>query len=152
MTLLDMTDQVVAQFYLKDSITSYRFYAFDLPFALERPEISCSANGNLVTLTAPAGYNRYLWSTGDTTQLIAVSDTGMYQVWVDKGIGMLGSPPIHLQGGGCGSVGISPPSPAESDEIIGYYTLLGQPLVRPVKGAPFVARFRSGKAKVMLIR
>lgn len=34
----------------------------------------------LTTLSAPAGYARYLWSNGDTTQTINVSQTGGYSV------------------------------------------------------------------------
>ena len=38
--------------------------------------------GDFVTLTAPAGYDAYVWSSGQTTPSITVSDTGAYQVRV----------------------------------------------------------------------
>ena len=38
--------------------------------------------GNDVTLSAPAGYNSYIWSNGETTQSIVVSAAGSYYVQV----------------------------------------------------------------------
>ena len=40
--------------------------------------------GGSTTLTAPAGYSRYEWSTGDTTRSITVSTAGTYRVRVDS--------------------------------------------------------------------
>ena len=51
------------------------------------PEVSLSApttfcEGGSVTLTAPGGFDAYLWSTGETTQSITVTQTGSYTVTV----------------------------------------------------------------------
>lgn len=50
------------------------------------PDVDVCPN-TVVTLTAPNGYAQYSWSTGDTTQEITVSDSGIYrcQVMTDDG-------------------------------------------------------------------
>ncbi len=45
--------------------------------------------GQSITIAAPAGYQHYLWSNGDTTQTITVSATGYYSVRVDSVGGFL---------------------------------------------------------------
>ncbi len=47
--------------------------------------------GGSVTLTAPAGFDAYLWSTGETTQSITVSETGSYTVTVADNNGCTGT-------------------------------------------------------------
>ncbi|RZJ73421.1 MAG: T9SS type B sorting domain-containing protein [Flavobacterium sp.] len=44
-------------------------------------------DGNKLQLTANAGYNSYLWSTGETTRTIFVDEPGMYTVIVEKDYG-----------------------------------------------------------------
>lgn len=41
--------------------------------------------GNIVTLSAPAGFSQYIWSTGESTRQIVVSTTGTYAVQVGDG-------------------------------------------------------------------
>ncbi len=69
--------------------TSYRAQKTSLPFQIERPQLICD-NGSL-TLSAPSGYTTYAWNTGETTQSIAINDTGTYQVWVNYGVGFVSS-------------------------------------------------------------
>lgn len=52
-------------------------------------------DGELVTLTAPAGLN-YVWSTGDTTQSIQVSQAGTYDVSLENHCGTATSAPITI--------------------------------------------------------
>ena len=47
--------------------------------------------GGSVTLTAPAGFNGYLWSNGATTQSVTVTQTGTYTVTVSDGNGCTGT-------------------------------------------------------------
>ncbi|MEM7035523.1 MAG: aryl-sulfate sulfotransferase, partial [Bacteroidota bacterium] len=126
-SLLNAAGNLVSQFHFEDTVVTYRFWAYALPFALPRPTITCTGTGQSVTLTAPAGHSAYLWSTGQTTPQITVADTGTYQVWVHKGIGMLGSYPLHVTdlSGACGPVNSPSPQPfrPEKDEIVGYYDL-----------------------------
>ena len=46
---------------------------------------SITCKGADITLTAPMGYTSYLWSTGETTQSIQVSEAGLYSVTVGTG-------------------------------------------------------------------
>ncbi len=43
---------------------------------------SVSCKGNEITLSAPVGYDDYLWSTGETTQTIVVNQPGQYSVTI----------------------------------------------------------------------
>lgn len=47
--------------------------------------------GGSVTLTAPAGFNGYLWSNGATTQSVTVTESGSYTVSVSDGNGCTGT-------------------------------------------------------------
>lgn len=152
-TLMDTSGQLLSEFYFKDTIVTYRFFAYDLPFELDRPLISCSSIGSTVTLSAPNGHGRYLWSNGATSQHITVSDTGTYQVWVEKGIGMMGSHPFYLSGPGieCGTVALEPGVTEDEDQVLGYYSLMGQRLSTPPIGKPFVIQYLSGRSQVNMI-
>lgn len=154
-SLLDSSGQVVSQYFFQDSVVSYRTWAYELPFELVRPKITCMGAGQSVSLSAPTGYSHYLWSTGESTQQIMVSDTGTYQFWVEKGIGMIGSYPLHLTdlNNPCGMVGAVEPAsaPVQSDEVIGYYNLSGQPIPQPTKGQLHIVRYRSGRAKLGML-
>lgn len=61
---------------------TYRAYKFEPIWDMEalRPIITCdTAHGNTV-LAASGGFDHYLWSTGDTTQSIVITQTGSYYV------------------------------------------------------------------------
>lgn len=71
-----------------DSLRSYRVFNYEtLPWALNRPEISCVDSNGIFFLDAGSGHSSYLWSNGETTQLIQVNDTGLYSVFVPRGEG-----------------------------------------------------------------
>ncbi len=66
--------------------TSFKLFVSDTP----QPEITTTGvicDGEPITLTADRGYDAYLWSTGETTQSITVSQPGLYSVVVDKNHG-----------------------------------------------------------------
>ena len=86
-TEFDTNGNLVLTVELKNGFVSYRAFKEKLPWELNRPVITCTED----SLIAPAGYESYEWNTGDTTRAIAISDTGEYQVWVNKGIGFLAS-------------------------------------------------------------
>lgn len=154
-SLLDSSGQVVSQLYFPNSIVSYRIWAYELPFELTRPAITCLGASQGVTLSAPLGYSDYQWSTGEHTQQITVSDTGTYQVWVNKGIGMIGSQPWHITdiSMSCGMVGRGETVSVQpkDDEVIGYFNLSGQPLRQPSRGEVHIIRYRSGLSKLSVI-
>lgn len=153
-SLLDASGNLISQFHFEDTVVSYRVQAYELPFSLNRPGINCTGTGQVGTLSAPAGYDQYLWSTGESTPQISVTDTGTYQVWVNKGIGMIGSEPLHVTdlGAACGLVS-SPAAQAgtpKPDPIVGYYDLSGRTLAHPLRGRACIVRYGSGRAKLVV--
>lgn len=59
-----------------------------LPPELDLPESITICEGESVVLDAGAGYDSYLWSTGDTTQTIEVNEAGSYSVEVGNAYGL----------------------------------------------------------------
>ena len=69
-----------------------------LPPELDLPESIAVCEGESVVLDAGAGYDSYLWSTGETTQTIEVNEAGNYAVEVGTAYAPLttGSLPAYL--------------------------------------------------------
>jgi len=67
-------------------VTSFKLFIGDYQEPVITAEGTICDNGALL-LTANAGYNSYLWSTGETTRSIMVSDPGVYTVIVEKAYG-----------------------------------------------------------------
>lgn len=68
------------------SITSFQLFTGDYV----APEITTAGTlcgDNLITLTADRGYDSYLWSTGETTRSIFVSEAGQYSVITERQYG-----------------------------------------------------------------
>ncbi len=82
-------DQLVLEIDLQDPFLSYRAEKQVLSAPLPRPELVCDDTGK--TLRAPDGYASYWWNTGETTPEITVTRPGVYQVWVNQGIGYISS-------------------------------------------------------------
>ena len=78
----------------EDGFASYRAIKSLIPWSISRPEISCDAVNS--TLSGPVGAASYLWSTGDTTESITITATGMYQLWTNKGDGLMSSEPYEV--------------------------------------------------------
>lgn len=85
----DENNNMVMELDFPTNYISYRVHKGALPFTVQRPDITC--DNVTKTLSAPAGYDTYEWSTGDTTETISISQMGEYYVWVNKGIGFLRS-------------------------------------------------------------
>lgn len=85
---------IVLDLDLQNPYFTYRVHKDPLPWALPRPELTCDNGAQ--TLTAPAGYDYYEWSNGQTGRTIVVTDPGTYQVWVNYGIGYLSSVPVTV--------------------------------------------------------
>jgi hypothetical protein len=91
-SLVDSTNNELFQLSFPDSSFSYRaFYYPTLPWTLNRPVINCFQQGNLFYLQPSGNFNSYLWSTGDTTPVVQVTDTGRYFVFVPYGEGFIKS-------------------------------------------------------------
>jgi hypothetical protein len=74
------------------SYTSYRAFNYDsLPWTLTQPLVDCFQTGNDYFLEAEPGHSKYLWSTGDTSQVIQVTGPGEYWVYVPYGEGNVSS-------------------------------------------------------------
>lgn len=81
-----------------DQLISYRSFHYDtLPWSLNRPQLTCYDQNGVYYLDAGSGHSQYLWSNGETTQSIAISDTGTYIAYVPKGQGgFIGSFPVNI--------------------------------------------------------
>ncbi len=67
---------------------SYRtFYYPNLPWQIHRPSISCFDSLGTYYLKVDSTYSSYLWNTGSTSASIAISNTGIYYVFVPYGQG-----------------------------------------------------------------
>ncbi len=146
---LDDQDNIISELYYMDSILSYRATVHSFPFEITQPSIDCSGTGT-VTLSAPTGYSNYEWSTGETTQSIVVSDTGTYQVWVDHGIGMIGSTPLHLTDlqNPCGNVSISDIWDNKQKEIKQVFDLLGRKVITPELNSIYIVQYEDGTSEL----
>ncbi len=75
---VDSTGNVVMSLDFPGNFISYRTIKLDLPM-MSFPQITC----NNQELVAPLS-SYHLWSTGDTTESITISDTGTYYVWTEE--------------------------------------------------------------------
>lgn len=67
-------------------VTSFRLFIGEYQEPVITTEGTICNDGELM-LTANAGYSSYLWSTGETTRSIMVSEPGIYTVIVEKAYG-----------------------------------------------------------------
>lgn len=141
--IVDTNHNELAAFYFQDSVVGYRFLHFELDLP-NRPEITCNWNGTNWELIAPTGQSEYAWSTGETTNSIQLTQTGTYQVWVDQGVGMLGSLPFTVTNlnNPC-SVGID--DLTLDEDSFEWYTVLGIKVDQPAPNNVYLKVFKSGK-------
>ena len=103
--------QKIFELAFNDSLVSYRVqYYPSLPWTWGRPEITCYENGGQYFLDAGPGHPSYNWSNGATTQVIPLTATGTYSVFVPVGInGYFRSPDfqVYNMADPCGLSGIS---------------------------------------------
>lgn len=154
--LVDDNKSLLAELFFRDSFMSYRSALSDLLFsAVQRPAISCTQTGGVVTLSAPPGHARYAWSTGESTSSIEVQSTGAFQFWVDYGIGMLGSEPFVIEdlSMACPVSSVSDIELNGSRVVIGYYDLLGREVAAPTGpksgGKIYLVRYADGRMRVL---
>jgi len=76
---------------------SYRAFNYlTLPWQLHRPAVTCRRIGSQYYLEAEEGHPEYQWSTGDTTAMIPIADTGDYWVFVPYGSGYISSEHVRI--------------------------------------------------------
>ena len=151
---VDFVDNVgnkITEITFPDSILSYRTYISKLPFSFPRPVISCKLITDSIILSAPTGYQSYMWSSGEASDHITVIDTGgVYQVWVKYGFGMLGSLPFYVND----TNNICIPLSVQEEEIQtlpGAYIifdLLGRQILKPENGNIYIYRFENGHSEL----
>ncbi len=145
--LADDDGNVAAQLTYPDSVMSYRSFIFDLPLEdADRPAINCVQGEGSAVLSAPPGYDRYEWSNGETSEIAVIDQPGVYQVWVDRGVGMLGSEPLVIEdiSNACRVIRTEEPGRDQNREIIGYFDLLGRRIAVPRIGEFYLVRYGDG--------
>jgi hypothetical protein len=150
---IDNNENIISELYFQDSTFTYRAFASELAFNLNNPTITCSDNGGgSATLTAPSGFTSYEWSTGETTQNITVINTGVYQVWLNYGIGMLGSEPLLINDlqNPCGQVKIDDLSISKKDKKIVFVSdLVGRQVTSPKRFQVYLVKYADGSAELI---
>jgi hypothetical protein len=153
--LSDDAGNVLSEAFFQDSFMSYRSSFYDLPLGnLTRPEIQCTQTNGVVTLSAPVGHTQYEWSTGENTQSIELSNTGVFQLWVNEGEGMAGSAPYVIEDltTACPMSSQDEPQSIDNQTIVDYFDLLGRRLSAPPRpgfaGQVFLVRYSDGKFRL----
>jgi hypothetical protein len=86
--VVDPSGNIVFEIQFADTLRSYRAFNYQtMPWQLPRPEITCVRIGNQNFLDAGPGYSSYQWSTGATTEMIPVTTTDTFTVFVPIGQG-----------------------------------------------------------------
>ena len=143
-TLYDPQGDIAADFFMKDTVVTYRAFFQDLPSLPTRPEIDCQTIGSELELSLSGTHNAYLWSTGETTATILIDQPGTYQCWVDQGIGMLGSFTATLTDlTSCSEVGIGEAN-LTPKEIAGYFDIMGRKLNKTTLNEIYFIQFEDG--------
>ncbi|MDB2657571.1 arylsulfotransferase family protein, partial [Crocinitomicaceae bacterium] len=148
-TLVDDQDEILSEFYFEDSVMVYRMF-FDMDVTLPRPEITCVDTGNGFELTIDPA-SSYQWSTGETTQSIAVTTAGTYQVWVPHGEGFIGSLPFTV-------MDPNAPCTAGLEELLldhgnfRWFNLMGQEIEHLEEGHLYLKIYDSGLIEKVIFR
>jgi hypothetical protein len=103
---------------IPDGYISYRAFNYlTLPWSLNRPTVDCQQIGQEYYLVGQDGYPEYRWSTGATTQMIPITDTGEYWVFVPYGLGYISSDWIHVTdlSNPCLFTGVPGPAPPSKE-------------------------------------
>ena len=153
--LIDANKQVHKRIYFQDSVMSYRGILYHPKAPFPRPEVRCIEEQGIVYLTAPEGFDEYLWSNGDTSRRVIPLVNETYQVWVNYGIGMLGSEPFETGSSfPCLPVSATPYTSGSNGQatlrLIGYYDLLGRKVNARKSNHVYIERFSNGLSRKVL--
>ena len=152
-SLVDDNKNAISNIYFEDNVMAYRSYVFDAPITIQRPEVSCNQLINSITLSAPAGYNSYVWSNGDETRMTTITESGEYQVWVDQGDVMVGSAPIIITdiATACEALSIEEYElePVEK-KVIAMYDMLGRKIKNTKANQLYIIRYDDRSTKKII--
>lgn len=137
---------------LTGDYTTYRTTCKELPFTLDRPVIQCSESDGAVTLSIQGNHSRYLWSTGETTPTINITQKAKYQVFVPSGIGWVGSRAYDVIDitNPCALVGLDEEL-QEPHELLGTWDVLGRPVKNPQPGQVYIQRYSDGSTQKRIL-
>ncbi len=149
--IIDGTQTEVGTYFFTDSVMTYRMNEALLP-NLPRSSIDCNWNGTAWELHAPAGQSSYLWSTGETTASIILTQIDTFQVWTPLGIGFVGSIPFPVTdlNDPCNQLGIPELSVIPTDKTFTYFDLLGRAIDHPEKGQLYIQVANSGEMQKII--
>ncbi|GIV34461.1 MAG: hypothetical protein KatS3mg031_1996 [Chitinophagales bacterium] len=94
-TQLDRNDSIMFELDLGRNYQTFRAFYGDIPWELKRPVITCFKKDGKIYLDAGPGYKEYIWSNGEKTRIIEAQEGHRYQVFVNQGIGLIGSRVIN---------------------------------------------------------
>lgn len=141
----------VCDWRFEDQHLAYRALCEELPFAIARPVVVCNQQNGILVLNVQGSYPSYLWSSGDTTSIIQVTDTGYYQVYVPLGDGFVGSNVFHVTdvNAACPSTPVSDPQiqSIRPPKLVGTYDLLGRSVLQREAGHVYVERYDNGLSR-----
>ncbi|MEI6020584.1 MAG: aryl-sulfate sulfotransferase, partial [Bacteroidota bacterium] len=84
--VVDSLGQEVFNLTFPTGLYSYRsFYYPNMPWAIQRPTVTCFDSLGVLYLKAQSGLSNYNWNTGSSSQIIRVISTGSYVVNVPYG-------------------------------------------------------------------
>lgn len=148
--VVDSSKKHLVELTYLDTLVSYRSFAYAEEPPVQSIAVACTNQNGIITLTA-SGSNQYIWSTGDTTAGITVLDTGTYQVWGNKGIGMLGSKPIFVKNlsSFCRTTSIADGLELSNEELIidRLFDIKGRVVSNPRPFQIYILRYTNGKTK-----
>lgn len=133
-----------------DSSSTYRVQCTDFPFGLHRPKLNCQQSAGQVVLGVDGIHTQYEWTTGENTATIVVADTGWYQVFVPRGVGMMSTPRVHITdlANACLSVPVDPARESPRiPKLIGVFDLLGRPADDRASGMIYLERYSDGSSR-----
>ncbi len=151
--LIDHLKNTLTEIHLVDSAFTYRAYYEETPFNLPQFNLECFDSLGKYYLTAPAGFNSYLWSNNETSQIIEITSSGDYQAYVEYGHGMLASFPFTVSdiNTPCLSNSVSAPTDQKNSEIIGLFDLRGRQIETPVPNQIYIIRYADGHIKKQIM-
>lgn len=145
---------VVLEMKFEDLYWTYRAQCLPIPFVIERPEVICTEQNGVLTLSAAQSHPNYLWTTDATTASITVMDTGKYQLFVPRGLGMMGSEVFRVSdlSGGCTAVNAVEAATASPrpGKLLEVYDLLGRPVSNRKKGELYFEVYSDGKVRKVI--
>lgn len=151
-TLANRQGATLVNFYAENKYLSYRAFAYETLPSFSRPNITCDLVNDEYLLSAPLGYDDYLWTTGETSTSITVSDTNTYMVWVNSGVGYVASMPFSVadDNNPCRlSTAILNEFTVVEKRIKFIYDISGRHVSYPKQNQMYIVKYESGQSELV---